>query len=462
VRNDHYSREELWSAYLGFVSADQKLTIRQHLESGCCSCREEIFEMLDELLGEPPEPVAGSDSVTALEVDGESLDAYDVAIARALSGALQKAGFLRKERRKLPEALELLSAKGPQVFGREAPHHLRGPAGVEALLQKSWEARYDDPLEMVFLAALASSWAQRLDSKRYGSSFVQNLQCHALIELGNAHRVADELDLAQKVLNEAARQIGQSVGDDLLEARLCDVQASLHADRRFFSASCEALDTVHAIHLRHGDRHLAGRALLSKGVYTGYAGKTVEAEDLIRRGLDLVDKERDSALVSSAIYNLLYLLTDRGEFRRARNLLFQNRHFLETLEGAINQLKTRWTEGKIAAGLGDLAKAELILREVSEGFLAEKLGYKAALASLELALVLRRAGREEEVRHVVLEAADVFLRLGVHREAVAAMLVLRKASEQGEATTALLQSAIYFLSRAEDNPDLSAEDFLIL
>lgn len=416
--------------------------------------------MLDELLGEPPEPVAEPDPGMALEVDEESLDAYDVAISRALSGALQKAGRLRKERKKLPEALELLSAKGPEVFGREAPSHLRGPAGVEALLQKSWEARYEDPMEMVFLAALASSWAQRLDPGRYGSSFVQNLQCHALIELGNAHRVADELDLAQKVLNEAARQIGQSAGDDLLEARLCDVQASLHADLRFFSASCEALDTVHAIHMRHGDRHLAGRALLSKAVYTGYSGDTAAAEDLIRRGLDLVDEDRDSALVSSSIYNLLYLLTDRGEFRRARNLLFQHRRFLKTIEGAINQLKTRWTEGKIAAGLGNLAQAEFIFREVSQGFLEENLGYKAALASLELALVLRQLGREEEVRQVVLEAADTFLRLGVHREAVAAMLVLRKASEQGKATTALLESAIYFLSRAEDNPNLVAEDFL--
>lgn len=458
MRNDHYSREELWRAYLGLASLDQKLEIRRHLESGCCACQGEVFEMLDELLGEPPESGAEADLDIALGAEGE--DAYDAALDRALEGALRKTNFLQRERAKLPEALELLQVKGAKVFGREAPPRLRGVVGVEALLQKSWEMRYEDPREMVFLAALASSWAQRLDISRFGKSFVRDLQCSALIELGNAHRVADELDLAQKNIDEAARRMGQTVVDELLEARLCDVQASLHAARRFFSASCEALDTVHAIHLRHGNRHLAGRALLSKGVYTGYAGKTEDAENLIRRGLELVDESLDPALVSSAIYNLLYLLSDRGEFRKARNLLFQHRPFLKSIEGRINKLKMRWAEGKIAAGTSKLDQAEIIFREMAEGFREEKLGYKAALASLELALVLRKAGREEEARQVVLKAADAFLRLGVHREAVAAMLVLRKASEQREATTALLQSAIYFLSRAEYNPNLVAEDFL--
>lgn len=414
--------------------------------------------MLDELLGEPPESTKSFVSETV----GESPDAYDEAIDRALEGVLQKVGLLRKEKKRIPEALGLLNEKGSQAFGREAPHRLRGPAGVEALLQKSWEARYENPQEMVFMAALASSWAQRLDSARYGRSVVHDLQCRTLVELGNAYRVADELDLAQKTLDEAARRMGQMVVDELLEARLCDVQASLHGARRFFSASCEALDTVHAIHLRNGNRHLAGRALLSKGVYTGYSGKTREAEDLIRRGLELVDESRDPALVSSAIHNLLCLLMDREEFRSARNLLFRHRTFLESIDGRINKLKTRWLEGKIAAGLGKLAQAETIFQEVAEGFQEEGLGYKAALASLELAVVLRETGRLEEARAVVLKAADVFLALGIHREAVAAMLVLRKACEQREATASLLQSAIHFLTLAENNPDLVAEDFLIL
>ncbi|HYU32304.1 MAG TPA: hypothetical protein VEW48_09080 [Thermoanaerobaculia bacterium] len=458
--DDHYSREELWEAFLGLLSPERTAAVWRHFESGCSVCARAVFGLLAELMGEPPEPIEEARAGLAV-CEGEELDAYDLAIDRALERALQVAGHLKKETARVPEALELLAEKGGQAFGREAPVRLRGLAGVEALLQKSWEIRYDDPREMVFQAGLASAWAQRLDPARYGAGFVRDVQCRALIELGNAYRVADELGMAQKTLDEAARLILEGTGDELLEARLCDVQASLYAARRFFTESCEALDTVHAVHERRGDRHLAGRALISKSLYRSYQGRTEEAERLNRRGLDLIDPDREPALYWTAVYNLLYLMVDQGRFREARNLLFRHRSHCVAIRGKIALLKNRAIEGRIAAGMGNLVQAETIFREVRQGFQVEGLGYKAALASLELAVVLDEAGRTAEARQVILEAADIFLSLGVHREALAAMLVLRKASEQGIATPALLRSTIQFLIRAEDNPGLAAEDFLV-
>jgi tetratricopeptide (TPR) repeat protein len=459
VESDHhYSREELWEAYLGYLSSERRTAIWLHVGGGCCVCVQRAFELLDELLGDPPDLAE-----EPCEVDketGRPPDLYDLAIERALVASLKVTGNLRKERAKLPEAMDLLTQKGAQVFGREAPARLRGLAGVEALLQKSWEARYEDPHEMVFQANLASVWAQRLDPARYGHPFVRDLQCRTLIELGNAHRVADELEEAQKILDHAAHLISDGAGDDLLEARLCDVQASLHAARRFFSASCGALDTVHAIHQRRGDHHLAGRALISKGVYTGYQGNTEEAEKLIRRGLDLVDRDREPSLFVTAVHNLIYLVVEQGRFREARTFLFRHRPYCLEVGWRINLLKLRALEGRIAAGLGKFDQAETIFREVREGFRAERLGYKAALAALELAVVLQKTGRDAEARDVILETTDVFLSLKVHREAMAAMLVLRKACESDVATTALMRSTIYFLTQAEDNPTLAAEDFL--
>lgn len=183
---------------------------------------------------------------------------------------------------------------------------------------------------------------------------------------------------------------------------------------------------------------------------------------MIRRGLDLVDRDRDPDLAVIAVHNLLYLMIERGAYREARTLLFRHRPYCMAVGGKISRLKIQALDGRIAAGLGNLTQAEIIFREVAQSFREEKLGYKAALTSLELALVLRQAGREEEVRQVVLDATDVFLRLGIHREAVAAMLVLRKACEQGEATSALLRSAIQFLTRVEDYPDVAAEDCLTI
>jgi len=117
---------------------------------------------------------------------------------------------------------------------------------------------------MVFRAALAAAWAERLDGKRYGAGFVRDVQVRALVELGNAYRVADDLDKARRPSMKPPAD-REGTGDEALEARLCDVQASLHAARRFFAASCDALEAVRALHERRGDRHLAGRALISKG-----------------------------------------------------------------------------------------------------------------------------------------------------------------------------------------------------
>jgi len=460
----HYSREELWGAFLGSLSPERTTAVRRHFESGCLACLRNFLGMLDELLGDPPELLELDEAGLEAEVsigEGEEPDAYDLAIDRALERALKAAGHLRKERSKIPEALDLLTERGAQAFGRDAPPRLRGLAGVEALLEKSWEIRYDDPHEMVFRAGLASSWAQQLEPGRYGAGFVRDMQCRTLIELGNAHRVADELGTAQKTLDEAARLIVEGTGDELLEARLCDVQASFHAARRFFAASCEALDAVHAIHERRGDRHLAGRALISKSIYTGYQGNLDEAEKLMRRGLELIDQDREPSLFQIAVHNLLYQIVDQGRFREARNLLFRHRPWHLEIGGKTKLLKLRAIEGRIAAGMGNLAQAETIFREVRQGFEDERLGYKAALASLELAVVLEQMGRDAEAREVIVEAADVFLSLGVHREALAAMLVLRKASEQGLSTPSLLRSTIQFLIRAEHSPGLAAEDHLV-
>lgn len=462
VENDHhYSREELWGAYLGHLSSERRTAIREHLRNGCHVCGQRAFEMIDELLGDPPDPAEEPDGelTLGLEASGES-DLYDSSLQRALTAALKVCGNLRKEKAKLPEALSLLAEGGAQTFGREAPVRLRGLAGVEALLQKSWDSRYEDPHEMIFQARLASVWARKLDPKRYGKGFVRDLQCRALIELGNAHRVADELEEAQKTLDEAARLVHEGTGDDLLEARLYDVQASLYGARRFFAAACGALNTVHKIHQRLGDHHLAGRALISKGMFAGYEGNAEEGEELTRRGLALIDRERDPALFVTAVHNLVYLMVEQGRFREARAVFFRHRPSCLAIGGKVLLLKLRALEGRIAAGMGKHDQAEAIFREVRQGFRAERLSYKSALASLELAVILRQKGREAEARSVILEASDFFLSLRVHREVMAAMLLLRKACEEDVMTPALLQSTIYFLTHAEDNPGLAAEEFL--
>lgn len=260
---------------------------------------------------------------------------------------------------------------------------------------------------------------------------------------------------------EAGRLFLEGTRDELLEARLFDVQASLFADCRRFASAREALDAVQAIHRRRGDQHLLGRALISKGLYASYDEQPEKAIVLLSEGLTLVDREREPSLMFIAVHNLAHALMVRGRYNDARMMLFPIRGREEDAGGRVNFLKVRWLEAQISAGLGELERAERDFRFVRSGFLEEDLPYKSALAGLELAEVYLRQGRSEESRSLSLETIDVFLSLHIPRESLVSVLVLRRSLKMGLAETgALLRTVIDFLKKAENDSSLRFLDYL--
>jgi tetratricopeptide (TPR) repeat protein len=324
-----------------------------------------------------------------------------------------------------------------------------GPPGFEAFLERCRALRFDDPARMADLARFATFLADRLEPRRYGAKRVADLRCRAWTELANAYRVADRLPESQQALDTAAECYLAGTVHELLAVRLLDVQASVDADSRRFPEALESLDVVHAVHLRRGDRHLAGRALLKKGLYAGYGGHPEGAVPLLEEGLALVDAKRDPGLVAGAMHNLAFLLVECGRLEEAKELLQHNR---PSHGGRVDQLKVRWLEGRIEAGLGRLEPAAAILAEVCLGFQEADVQYKAALASLELAAVHLRQGRVPEARTRALEAVEVFSRIHVERESLAALLVLRDAFERRIATAALLDGVIAHMIHQEREP----------
>ncbi len=370
---------------------------------------------------------------------------YDVAIGRAFSSVLERARKLGEERKR--ETLSLLATGGEAP--PEVPVPLRGVPLFECLLQLSWALRHENPREMVRLAEQARELADAFDPEELGAEAVADLQCRAWVELGNAYRVADDLAAAERALGAATERYLKGTQNEILAARLFSVQASLLGDCRRFDLAETALDLVFAIHTRRGDEHEAGRALLKKGIFTGYQGKSEAAIQLIEQGLGLLDEERDSRLVYLALHNQARLLLDIGQLREARMALWKAKARGLDAGGRMNELRVRWLEGQINASLGELERAEAALREVKEGFEAAGLGYKAALAGLELGSVLLRQGHSETAVREVLASANVFISLGISREASASVLLLQKALEQQIVDSALLEYVITLLHRSE-------------
>jgi tetratricopeptide (TPR) repeat protein len=437
--NDHPTPAELEGFVWNRVPQGLAHDIISHIVRGCAECRSALAPHFAGLVGlvEPPAPVL-SDQVSA---------EYDAAINRAFSAVLQRARELRETRRR--EALALMADASPDELPEPVTPLLAVPA-LAHLLQRSWQLRYENPREMLRLAEEAQQLATGLDPATLGARCVADLQCRALVELGNACRVSDDLIRAELILGEATELFLQGTEDELLASRLFSVQASLLGDARRFDLAETALDLVFAIHRRRGERLQAGRALIKKGIYSGCQGNTEDALMRIEQGLELVDEQKDPRLVYVALYNQARLMLDAGQHREARIALWKAKARGLDPGGRVNELKVRWLEGQINVALGELDRAEAALVEVKRGFQEAGLGYKAAVVGLELGALRLRQAHSEAAAREILSAADVFVSLGIGREASASVLLLRQAAEQRILDSALLDYVLVLLRRGDD------------
>lgn len=168
-----------------------------------------------------------------------------------------------------------------------------------------------------------------------------------------------------------------------------------------------------------------------------------------REGKALIDRERDPSLYFAAVQNEARALKNCGRLREARAVLWANLQHQDTAGGRLNLLKLRWLEGEINADLGALDRAERDFLVVKAGFVEANLSYKAAIVSLDLATVWLLKGRIFEARALACEAAEVFLSLRIHREAMMAVRILLNSFETERATARLIRSVADYLRNSE-------------
>jgi tetratricopeptide (TPR) repeat protein len=302
-------------------------------------------------------------------------------------------------------------------------------AVVDLLLAASRACRYDDVSRMVYLAELAQGAADRLEAGRHGAAAVADVRARAWAELANAYRLFDRLERAETALERAVECCEAGSGDPTLLALIADRFATLLCHRRRFPEALALLDHLAAFHLSRGEQRLAGRVLVTRGLYTANAGEperailhTVEALRLLAPyGRD------DDALLLAALHNLLWCATELGYVKVVAECLPRVRPLYGT--GRLNRLRLRWVEGLVAAGLGDAAAAEDDFQAVRAGFAAAGLAFPAAMVALDLALLWDREGRQAEILTLAEEILASFRALRVSRETVASLMLLRRACE---------------------------------
>lgn len=435
---EHPSLEELQEFARGRLPPERSRRVVAHLLHGCGYCG---FRLL-------PEIIPGTSADTSED------PAYDDALDLAIEAQRRHGVDELKLKLKTRQALAVLESGGIGALA-DAPVGLKSAAACEALLERSWALRHDDPQQMLEMANWAALLSNHLDPESHKPEKLTDLRCRAWAALGNAYRVNDDLQSAAWAMDRAAELLNQGTCDQRLLAHVLDLQASLYCAQRDFPLAFRALDAVYALHRELGEDHLAGRTLISKGTYTGYANDHDGAVRMLTQGLEMIDHEHHPELAFLALHNIAWFLMESGRFRKARNVVWEHRWRYERHGGKIDRVKLRWLQARIDGGLEKLADAEAGLNEARQGLEEAGMRYHFALAGLDLGSVLMRRQRFEEARTVVLDATAVFVNLKIPSEAQKAVRALQQMFETGVEAGTFLDRTIRFLRRIEYDPALT-------
>lgn len=439
---DHPSCDELSALLRGDMSDKRQREILRHLLSPCYNCLAAAPPPLAIMLGYEP---------TQLDTTNEEGAAYQEVVNRVFGVVREHARALERQMTQEERIGKILAKDGLEGL-RKLPKQISDPAKIEAFLTKSWSLRHEDPKQMLRFAWLASLCAKRLNPQKYGAARVYDLQCRAQAELGNAQRVLDQFEACETSLIRARQLFELGTRNDFLDIRLLELEASLEADLRRFGRACLKLEKVYRFYKRCGDDHLAGRALLKQGLFTGNAGNSDEALRLLKKSLNFIDPRRDPSLVYAAMHNQVWILLEAGRYQEAEKQLFHLRSVQQHAGGQINQFRIRWEEGRIDTGLGRYKRAEATLDEIRAAFLEVNRAYDSALASLDLTAALLAQKKAGKAIEVVSEAYRTFMALDIQREGLIAVSLLKTACEVREATKEMAEEVARFLRRFANDP----------
>ena len=386
---------------------------------------------------------------------------YAGAFAAAKGRAVTRARYLEEERRAAPElAAELIRVPRRRRRARIAadPRFCSLPL-ADCLLAEARRLWNDDNRRAEELAHLALAVADGLGDlwPPADRALLNDVRAEAWATIGTARRLASDLRGADEAFAAAGGCLRRGSAEPLILASVLLQLSSLRRAQRRFEEADRVLNRVVALYRRAGDAHLEGKTLLGRALLQSYRGDAAAAIPTLERAARLIDARREPRLLLVAKHNLAHFLVSAGRAAEALRLLPDVRELTRRHGKRLDRLVFDWLEGTVDAELGHHAEAEAKLRAARDAFVAEGIGYNAALISLELAALYLQEGRSEEVERLAAEMLPIFESRDVHREAAAALVLFQKAVAAETATTGMVRDLAAYLRKARDNPKLRYE-----
>jgi tetratricopeptide (TPR) repeat protein len=265
------------------------------------------------------------------------------------------------------------------------------------------------------LAYQAVKAAESLPPDEHAPPARLDLPARAWTALANAFRVNEDYAEADAALARARGFLRRGSGDLHLLATIAPMEASLRSSQRRFAEGRELLAKAYRLNVKLGNHHLAGSVLISQGSLAGFEGDFQQAVSSYRRGLALVDPDREPQLVAIGLHGLITSLVECGQSREAGRLLLKS-----DLRRWLPSSNVRWAEGKLLAGLGQLKKGEGALTTVHAELRETGRSNAAALVGLDLIPILLQRGKHGRARAIARESYEVFRALGLRSDAAEA------------------------------------------
>jgi tetratricopeptide (TPR) repeat protein len=199
---------------------------------------------------------------------------------------------------------------------------------------------------------------------------------------------------------------------------------------------------------------MRGRLLIKKAKVMEEQDELESAIATLEAAAPFIDERSDPRLWLCLRHNLLDYQSKVGRFQEAEALLPEVRSLSAKLGKELDQVRLKWAEGRIDAGLGRTQEGIEHLTRVRGEFVTRKIWYDAALVTTELAEVFLGQGQTAMVKTLAVHLKPIFQAQGVHPEAMAALTLFAKAAEKEKVTAEMARGVVTYLRKARHQPGL--------
>ena len=333
-------------------------------------------------------------------------------------------------------------------FRNASSCHTLGMAVV--LLEECRTRWFGDPLEAELLASDALAVLGRLAQNDHPPERLHDIHARAYAHRGNCLRILGRLQAASSDFRLAHRHLALGTGDPAERADALEHESSLLRDRRQLAAARYLLFEIRRLYADLRDSRGEAKVAIKEALLLRELGKSCEGVETLESLLSTYSPdEMGSDNHYRAHHNLVLLLADTGRVTEAQLHLPRVRRLAERLGSRFDRAREQWLEATVYDRAGEIEPAESCYRRVLNFFVAEGIGYEAALASLELAAMLLTVDRTAEVRELAAEMTPIFLAHDIQREAIAALTLFQQAAAQEAATAAFARETARAVRRAQ-------------